>query len=71
MVAVGACALSGGVFTPSFACGAGIDDTVPVDVMVPGSPPPPLAILHGLLVTTGRAVPAAPLHPGPQEAATR
>lgn len=54
VVAVGACALSGGIFGPSFLCGAGINEIVPVDVEVPGHPPPPLAILHGLLVAVGR-----------------
>ena len=54
VLAVGACALSGGVFGPSFVCGAGIGDIVPVDVEVPGNPPPPLAILHALLLAAGR-----------------
>lgn len=54
VVAVGACALSGGVFGPSFVAGAGVTDVLPVDVEVPGNPPPPLAILHGLLVAVGR-----------------
>ena len=54
VVAVGACALSGSVFGPSFLCGDGLGDIVPVDVEVPGHPPPPLAILHGLLVAVGR-----------------
>jgi Ni,Fe-hydrogenase III small subunit len=55
VLAVGACALSGGVFGPSFMCSNGVGSIVPVDVEVPGNPPPPLAILHGLLVVTGRA----------------
>jgi Ni,Fe-hydrogenase III small subunit len=59
VVAVGACALFGGVFGPSFACGAGVGDVVPVDVEVPGNPPPPLAILHGLLVAVGQRPPAS------------
>jgi Ni,Fe-hydrogenase III small subunit/uncharacterized Fe-S cluster protein YjdI len=59
VIAVGACALSGGVFGPSFACGAGAAEVVPVDVEVPGNPPPPLAILHGLLVAVGRKPPTS------------
>jgi len=55
VMAVGACALSGGVFGPSFVAGSGVADLIPVDVEVPGNPPAPLAILHGLLVATGRA----------------
>lgn len=54
VVAVGACAASGGVFGPSFIAGSGAADAVPVDVVVPGCPPPPLAIIHALLVATGR-----------------
>jgi Ni,Fe-hydrogenase III small subunit len=59
VIAVGACALSGGVFAESFVCGAGAPEVLPVDVEVPGNPPPPLAILHGLLVAVGRKPPAA------------
>jgi len=59
VVAVGACALTGGVFADSFVCAKGVADVLPVDVEVPGNPPPPLAILHGLLVAVGRK-PAAP-----------
>jgi Ni,Fe-hydrogenase III small subunit len=59
VMAVGACALSGGVFAESFVCAKGVADVLPVDVEVPGNPPPPLAILHGLLVTVGRKAPAS------------
>ncbi len=58
VVAVGACALSGGIFAGSFACETGVANVLPVDVEVPGNPPPPLAILHGLLVAAGRKAPA-------------
>ena len=71
VVAVGTCALSGGVFAPSFACGTGPADLLPVDVAVPGNPPPPLAILHGLLVAVGRKSPVSlesPAHDAAQEA---
>lgn len=60
VVAVGACALSGGVFADSFVCAKGVGEVLPVDVEVPGNPPPPLAILHGLLVAVGRKRAAAP-----------
>jgi len=53
VVAVGACALSGGAFAGSFAC-TPVSSLFPVDVEVPGNPPPPLAILHGLLLAAGR-----------------
>ena len=59
VVAVGACALTGGVFAGSFVCANGVADVLPVDVEVPGNPPPPLAILHGLLVAVGRKSPAS------------
>jgi Ni,Fe-hydrogenase III small subunit len=58
VIAVGACALSGGVFGPSFAAGSGAADVVPVDVSVPGCPPPPLALMHALLVVVGRKPPS-------------
>jgi Ni,Fe-hydrogenase III small subunit len=58
VVAVGACALSGGIFADSFVCSRGVDTMLPVDVRVPGNPPPPLAILHGLLVAVGQKTPA-------------
>ncbi|HUJ11877.1 MAG TPA: 4Fe-4S ferredoxin [Verrucomicrobiae bacterium] len=63
VVAVGACALSGSVFGPSFVCCGGVKDVLPVDVEVPGNPPPPLAILHGLLVAVGRKQPAPIISP--------
>lgn len=59
VVAIGACAISGGVFGPSFAAGAGVAEMIPVDVVVPGCPPPPLAILHGLLLVVERKPPSA------------
>jgi len=59
VVAAGACALSGGIFADSFVCTKGVVDVLPVDVEVPGHPPPPLAILHGLLVAVGRKAPAS------------
>jgi Ni,Fe-hydrogenase III small subunit len=54
VIAVGNCAISGCVFAPSFMASGAVSSVIPVDVQVPGCPPPPLAILHGLLVLTGR-----------------
>ena len=54
VMAVGSCATTGGVFGRSFMCAGGVGSVLPVDLEVPGNPPPPLAILHGLLVVTGR-----------------
>jgi len=54
VLAAGTCALTGAVFGPGFSAGAGVADILPVDVEVPGCPPPPLALIHGLLVAVGR-----------------
>ena len=54
LMAVGSCAISGGVFGKSFMSACGVGSVLPVDFEVPGDPPPPLAILHGLLVVAGR-----------------
>jgi Ni,Fe-hydrogenase III small subunit len=59
VIGIGACAISGGVFGPSYAASAGVEEVIPTDVIVPGCPPPPLAILHGLLVVVGRKPPAS------------
>jgi len=59
VVAIGACAASGGIFGPSFAASGGAGEVIPVDVVVPGCPPPPLAILHGLLVAVHRKPPSS------------
>jgi Ni,Fe-hydrogenase III small subunit len=53
VVAVGACAL-GAVFSEDELVHGRVDAVVPVDAYVPGCPPSPLALLHGLLVAVGR-----------------
>jgi Ni,Fe-hydrogenase III small subunit len=57
VLAVGTCAITGGVFGKSFMSAGGLGMVLPVDLEVPGDPPPPLAILHGLLVVAGRKKP--------------
>lgn len=54
IVAVGACACSGGIFRGSYATRNGIDCIVPVDVYIPGCPPRPQAIMHGILKAIDR-----------------
>ncbi len=49
VMAVGACALSGGVFEGCYNCLGGIDQVLPVNVFVPGCPPRPDAIIHGVV----------------------
>ena len=49
VLAVGACALSGGVFDGCYNCLGGIDQVLPVNVFVPGCPPRPDAIIHGVV----------------------
>jgi Ni,Fe-hydrogenase III small subunit/formate hydrogenlyase subunit 6/NADH:ubiquinone oxidoreductase subunit I len=54
VVAVGACGCSGGIFGEgTYASVGGVDRVVPVDVYVPGCPPPPQAVLAGLFVAMG------------------
>ena len=54
VVAVGACACSGGIFENTYATSNGIDCIVPVDTYVPGCPPRPQAILYGILKALDR-----------------
>jgi Ni,Fe-hydrogenase III small subunit len=48
VVAVGDCAVDGGVFKGSYAIHGGVDSTVPVDLVVRGCPPSPAQLLEGL-----------------------
>jgi Ni,Fe-hydrogenase III small subunit len=49
VVAVGDCARDSGCFAGSYAVVGGVSAVVPVDLHIPGCPPPPLEILRGLL----------------------
>ena len=54
VIAVGACAASGGIVGDGYASAGGVDRVLPVDVYIPGCPPRPEAILFGILVALGR-----------------
>jgi Ni,Fe-hydrogenase III small subunit len=49
VVATGACACSGGLFGDSYASCGRVANIIPVDVEIPGCPPPPIDILRGIL----------------------
>jgi len=49
VVAVGDCAVDGGIFAGSYAVEGGVSQVVPVDLHIRGCPPEPVALLKGLL----------------------
>jgi Ni,Fe-hydrogenase III small subunit/ferredoxin len=56
VIAVGACACSGGIFGDTYATTGGIDKVVPVDVYIPGCPPRPEMLIQGLLLAVDRMI---------------
>ena len=54
VIAMGACAISGGLFRGNAEVANGVEDLLPVDLYIPGCPPHPLTILDGLLRLLGR-----------------
>ena len=49
VIAIGSCAISGGVYRGCYNVHEGADKVVPVDVYVPGCPPKPEAIIDGII----------------------
>jgi NADH-quinone oxidoreductase subunit B len=48
VISMGACASTGGMFN-NYALVQGVDQVVPVDIFVPGCPPGPQSLMHGIL----------------------
>lgn len=59
VVAVGGCAVDGGIFAGSYAVVGGVNDVIPVDLHIRGCPPSPIELLKGLIalldVASGKA----------------
>ena len=54
VVAVGACACSGGIFQGCYNVSGRLDEIIPVDVYIPGCPPKPEAIVQGVAKLLGK-----------------
>jgi len=54
VVAIGDCGSTGGIFGESYASCGRISNVIPVDVVVPGCPPTPIAIMQGILTAIAR-----------------
>jgi Ni,Fe-hydrogenase III small subunit len=55
VIAVGGCAVDGGIFAGSYAVTGGVKNVVPVDLHIPGCPPNPRRLLAGLLALLEKA----------------
>jgi Ni,Fe-hydrogenase III small subunit/NAD-dependent dihydropyrimidine dehydrogenase PreA subunit len=57
VIAVGTCAISGGLHRQGYAEANGVNDSFPIAAYVPGSPPHPWSIIHGILLAMGHDIP--------------
>jgi Ni,Fe-hydrogenase III small subunit len=63
VVAVGDCGCTGGVFGESYASRGRVANVLPVDVALPGCPPPPQAIVQAILTAVTSARRSSPASP--------
>jgi formate hydrogenlyase subunit 7 len=54
VMALGTCAISGGVHKGGYAEANGVENILPVNVYIPGCPPHPWSIVHGMLLAMGK-----------------
>ena len=54
VVALGTCAISGGVHKGGYAEANGVENILPVNIYIPGCPPHPWSIIHGMLLAMGK-----------------
>ena len=69
VVAIGACACSGGVFAGNYNVLGGVDKVIPVTAYIPGCPPRPEAILDGVVKLLNALNPPKPKKQPKQETA--
>ncbi len=55
VISMGACASTGGMFN-NYALVQGVDEIVPVDMYIPGCPPGPQSLMHGILTLQSKIV---------------
>jgi Ni,Fe-hydrogenase III small subunit len=60
VVAIGDCGCGGGIWGESYATCGRVSNVIPVDVAVPGCPPPPTAILQGILTAIATRATSTP-----------
>ena len=65
VIAVGTCAISGGLFRGGYARANGVEGILPVAAYIPGCPPHPWSIIHGILLAMGCQL-ASPVQPHAQ-----